>query len=56
MLLFFVLDLGPINITADDWILGNVNQYGVYRVTYDNDNWNALMSQLKRRHKVRPYV
>lgn len=35
-----------------DWILGNVQQYGFYRVNYDTDNWRALMTQLKQQHTV----
>ena len=35
-----------------EWILGNVHQYGFYRVNYDPANWKALMNQLKQQHTV----
>lgn len=37
---------------AEDWILGNVQQYGYYRVNYNRDNWLKLVKQLKTEHKV----
>ncbi|XP_060602695.1 aminopeptidase Ey-like isoform X2 [Ruditapes philippinarum] len=35
-----------------DWIIGNIQQYGFYRVNYDDDNWNALLRQLRTDHTV----
>ena len=32
---------------SDSWLVLNVQQYGYYRVNYDDSNWNALMDQLK---------
>lgn len=34
------------------WIIGNVLQYGYYRVNYDIANWNALCRQLQTNYKV----
>lgn len=34
------------------WIKGNFKQVGFYRVHYDDDNWNALINQLKTDHTV----
>ncbi|KAJ7393976.1 hypothetical protein OS493_003647 [Desmophyllum pertusum] len=34
------------------WIKGNFKQVGYYRVHYDDDNWNALIKQLKDDHTV----
>ena len=34
------------------WIVGNVGQYGYYRVNYDEDMWNTLTNQLNTNHKA----
>ncbi|XP_033100847.1 endoplasmic reticulum aminopeptidase 1-like [Anneissia japonica] len=34
------------------WFKGNVEQRGFYRVTYDDDNWDALVKQLQENHTV----
>ena len=44
--------LGPLSLEEDEWLLGNINQYGFYRVTYSDENWQALINQLKRKHTV----
>ncbi|KAL3884512.1 hypothetical protein ACJMK2_024647 [Sinanodonta woodiana] len=40
------------NVTIPQWIIGNVMQYGYYRVNYDSENWNALIKQLNTNHTV----
>ncbi|XP_076258211.1 suppressor of ER stress-induced death [Rhynchophorus ferrugineus] len=50
------------NITAEKvlksdckWFLGNVHQYGYYRVNYDIQNWQALVKRLQGNgHKLIP--
>ena len=34
------------------WMKGNFKQVGYYRVHYDDDNWKALIKQLKDDHRV----
>ncbi|XP_053408166.1 aminopeptidase Ey-like isoform X2 [Mercenaria mercenaria] len=34
------------------WIIGNIQQYGFYRVNYDEHNWNALLDQLIANHTI----
>uniref|UniRef100_A0ABM5GFN9 Thyrotropin-releasing hormone-degrading ectoenzyme n=1 Tax=Pogona vitticeps TaxID=103695 RepID=A0ABM5GFN9_9SAUR len=35
-----------------NWLLGNINQTGYFRVNYDIRNWRLLIDQLMRNHKV----
>ena len=42
----------PDHLDTDGWYLVNVQQYGYYRVNYDQHNWNALINQLKKKHQV----
>ena len=37
---------------SDSWIKFNANMTGLYRVHYDDDNWRALIAQLKQDHSV----
>ncbi|XP_070557953.1 aminopeptidase N-like [Ptychodera flava] len=39
-------------VSKESWILVNINKTGMYRVTYDDDNWNKLAAQLKTNHHV----
>lgn len=48
----FFIDI-PANVEASDWILGNVQVLGYYRMNYDLDNWNKLIGQLKANHEVK---
>ncbi|CAF3546049.1 unnamed protein product [Rotaria sp. Silwood1] len=41
---------------ANDWILFNINEFGFYRVNYDNQNWNLLISVLKQNRSQIPVV
>ncbi|CAF1400989.1 unnamed protein product [Adineta ricciae] len=45
-------DIGP----ADHWIIFNINEFGFYRVNYDIDNWNLIITGLKRNHEQFPVV
>ncbi|OWF45520.1 Aminopeptidase N [Mizuhopecten yessoensis] len=36
---------------TDGWIIGNIQQYGYYRVHYDQANWEALIQQLIDDHE-----
>jgi len=33
-------------ISANDWVLFNINETGFYRVNYDPTNWNMLIEYL----------
>ena len=37
---------------SGEWIIGNIGQFGYYRVNYDLVNWNRLLYQLKSNHTV----
>jgi hypothetical protein len=34
------------------WVMANTGQYGVYRVNYTEQNWKAIINQLKANHTV----
>uniref|UniRef100_A0A3B4DXH2 Aminopeptidase n=1 Tax=Pygocentrus nattereri TaxID=42514 RepID=A0A3B4DXH2_PYGNA len=38
--------------TNSEWVLANVNVSGFYRVNYDSQNWQRLISQLTSDHSV----
>ncbi|XP_029650204.1 thyrotropin-releasing hormone-degrading ectoenzyme-like isoform X2 [Octopus sinensis] len=38
------------------WVMGNLKQFGFYRVNYDLSNWEALINQLKTNHTVIPAI
>ncbi|XP_052097491.1 aminopeptidase N-like isoform X1 [Mytilus californianus] len=40
------------NISGNDWFIGNIKQYGFYRVNYPKDNWEKLIDQLKMDHTM----
>uniref|UniRef100_A0A0L8GD67 ERAP1-like C-terminal domain-containing protein n=2 Tax=Octopus bimaculoides TaxID=37653 RepID=A0A0L8GD67_OCTBM len=42
----------PRKHNSTDWVIGNIRLINYYRVTYDNDNWMAIIEQLKRDHTV----
>lgn len=42
--------------SSNDWILFNVNEFGFYRVNYDNRNWKLIIEGLKRNSSQFPLV
>ncbi|XP_017554975.2 aminopeptidase N-like [Pygocentrus nattereri] len=42
--------------TNSEWVLANVNVSGFYRVNYDSQNWQRLISQLTSDHSVIPVI
>ena len=41
----------PAQLKSDNWIIGNLQHGGFYRVNYDEENWKLLASQLSKDHK-----
>lgn len=39
-------------VSGDEWVLGNTNVSGYFRVNYDMDNWGRLLSLLNTSHQV----
>ncbi|XP_034984412.2 thyrotropin-releasing hormone-degrading ectoenzyme [Zootoca vivipara] len=39
-------------LNEGNWLLGNINQTGYFRVNYDIRNWRLLIDQMMRNHKV----
>ncbi|XP_039989347.1 aminopeptidase N-like [Xiphias gladius] len=42
--------------SGDDWVLGNLNVVGYYRVNYDQGNWDRLLSGLSTSHWLIPVI
>ncbi|XP_052084120.1 aminopeptidase N-like isoform X4 [Mytilus californianus] len=42
--------------SANDWYIGNVMQYGYFRVNYPEENWIRLIQQLKTDHTLIPPI
>ncbi|XP_014675061.1 PREDICTED: aminopeptidase N-like [Priapulus caudatus] len=42
------------SVADKDWVIGNLDVYGYYRVNYDVRNWRLLIDQLRRDHTVIP--
>lgn len=40
-------------VSGEGWVLANTNVSGYFRVNYDLDNWNRLISLLNTNHRVR---
>lgn len=43
-----IMEIPNFNVSRNDWFLVNVNETGYYRVNYDLDNWNLLITQLQK--------
>lgn len=39
-------------VSGEDWVLANTNVAGYFRVNYDLDNWDRLLSLLNTNHQV----
>lgn len=39
-------------VSGEDWVLANINVSGYFRVNYDLDNWDRLLSLLNTDHRV----
>uniref|UniRef100_A0AAR2ISV2 Aminopeptidase n=1 Tax=Pygocentrus nattereri TaxID=42514 RepID=A0AAR2ISV2_PYGNA len=49
-------DIEFYTLTAVTWVLANVNVSGYYRVNYDLENWERLLSQLNSNHQIIPVI
>ncbi|CAC5411232.1 ANPEP [Mytilus coruscus] len=48
-------DITSTQILKEDgtsWVMANIGQYGVYRVNYTEQNWRAIINQLKTNYTV----
>ncbi|XP_056228766.1 aminopeptidase N [Seriola aureovittata] len=43
-------------VSGQDWVLANTNVSGYFRVNYDPDNWNRLLSLLNTNHHALPII
>lgn len=42
----------PMRVSGQDWVLANTNVSGYFRVNYDPDNWDRLLSMLNTNHQA----
>ncbi|KAM7423677.1 hypothetical protein PAMA_000167 [Pampus argenteus] len=42
---------GQMRVSGEDWVLANTNVSGYFRVNYDADNWERLLSLLNTNHQ-----
>lgn len=43
---------GPMRVSGTEWVLANTNVSGYFRVNYDVDNWNRLLTLLDTNHQA----
>ncbi|KAK2841765.1 hypothetical protein Q5P01_011965 [Channa striata] len=48
--------INAMKVTADDWVLANLNVVGYYRVNYDQGNWDRLLRALNTNHMDIPVI
>uniref|UniRef100_G3PPF5 Aminopeptidase n=1 Tax=Gasterosteus aculeatus aculeatus TaxID=481459 RepID=G3PPF5_GASAC len=41
---------------TDDWLVANIKMKGFYRVNYDSDNWERLLTKLSTDHRAIPEI
>uniref|UniRef100_A0A3B4XXH8 Alanyl aminopeptidase, membrane n=1 Tax=Seriola lalandi dorsalis TaxID=1841481 RepID=A0A3B4XXH8_SERLL len=41
---------------VDEWLVANIDMRGFYRVNYDSDNWERLLTQLGSKHTDIPVI
>ncbi|XP_005446233.2 aminopeptidase N [Falco rusticolus] len=44
------------NVSRPNWLLLNLNVSGYFRVNYDKENWEQLLSQLSTNHQIIPVI
>ncbi|KAK7121715.1 hypothetical protein R3I93_022713 [Phoxinus phoxinus] len=45
-----------LKISANEWVLANINVTGYYRVNYDEENWNRLLNALQTSRQSIPVI
>nr|XP_055031932.1 aminopeptidase N [Misgurnus anguillicaudatus] len=46
----------PMKVSQNEWVLANLHVSGYFRVNYDPENWERLLSQLESNHQAIPVV
>ncbi|XP_040897435.1 aminopeptidase Ey-like [Toxotes jaculatrix] len=41
---------------VNDWLVANINMKGFYRVNYDSENWEGLLTKLSSQHEDIPVI
>ncbi|XP_044046067.1 aminopeptidase Ey-like [Siniperca chuatsi] len=43
-------------LATDEWLVANINMKGFYRVNYDSENWERLLTKLSAKHQDIPVI
>ena len=55
--IFYLLLVTLSNLPSNTkWIIGNIRQYGYYRMNYDEETWQNIIQQLSSNHQVNAIV
>ncbi|XP_042339832.1 aminopeptidase Ey-like [Plectropomus leopardus] len=58
--MYWLLDKEATNtnmtLGANEWLVANINMKGFFRVNYDSENWNRLLSKLSSGHEDIPVI
>ncbi|XP_075887548.1 aminopeptidase Ey-like [Nelusetta ayraudi] len=50
------MDTNTSMVSADEWLVANINMTGFYRVNYDSGNWDRLLATLNANHQEIPVI
>uniref|UniRef100_A0A3Q4GII6 Aminopeptidase n=1 Tax=Neolamprologus brichardi TaxID=32507 RepID=A0A3Q4GII6_NEOBR len=49
---YWLLTKEDMKIGASEWLIANIDMKGFYRVNYDSENWDRILTKLSTQHQV----